>query len=357
MRALSPNWRVRPLVVVLVLIWSASWPAVKVGVSTMPPIWFACLRYAVATVCGFGIVAARGEMKRPSTSDWRFVAVSGVLQMAAYSALTAVALTRLPPGRASILAFSTPLWVAPLSAWWLNERITWRGLAGVGAGLVGVLVIASPALQQGARSQLSSYAFLVCAAAGWAVSIVFVRAHRFQTSTLALAPWQMLVAAGLLLPLATALEGRRPPVTIRAVAVLSYVGPIATAFGYWAAVEVGRSVPATTMSVVLLAVPGLGLLLSAIALHETITVPLVFGMLLIGSGIWLVKSPSGSQLPRDRLLHPQRDRGIDVSGPPRGSDDGRDGSAGDHECHDDEGRRVQWTYAEQHASQQPARRD
>jgi drug/metabolite transporter (DMT)-like permease len=293
-KAASPDSRAGSLLVVLVLIWGASWPAVKVGVSAMPPVWFACLRYVVATVCGFGVVWVRGELRRPSPSDWPLVAVSGVLQMAVYSALTAVALTRLPPGRASVLAFSTPLWVAPLSAWWLNERLTWRGLAGVATGLAGVLVVVSPGLQHGARGQLACYALLLCAAAGWGVSIVFVRAHRFQTSTAALAPWQMLVAAGLLLPLATTLEGRWPPMTIRAVAVLSYVGPIATAFAYWAAVEVGRSVRATTMSMVLLAVPGLGLLLSVIALHESIDISLVLGILLVASGIRVVTNGDGN---------------------------------------------------------------
>ena len=289
--SLAAHARSRSLLVLLVMVWGASWPAIKVGVSTMPPVWFACLRYFVATVCGFGVVAVRGELKRPSASDWRLVAVSGVLQMATYSALTAVALTRLPPGRASVLAFSTPLWVAPLSAWWLDERPTWRSLAGVGTGLAGVLVIVSPALLQGQRSQLASYGLLLCAAAAWAVSIVFVRVHRFQTSALALAPWQMLVAALLLLPLATILEGAWPRIPLRAMAALSYVGPIATAFAYWAAVEVGRFVRATTMSMVLLAVPGVGLLLSAITLHESLNLSLELGIVLIGAGIWVVTSP------------------------------------------------------------------
>ena len=283
--------RGRSLLVLLVMVWGVSWPAIKVGVSAMPPVWFACLRYCVATVCCFGVVAVRGELRRPSPSDWRLVAASGVLQMATYSALTAVALTRLPPGRASVLAFSTPLWVAPLSAWWLDERLTWRGLAGVATGLAGVLVIVSPALQQGQRTQLPFYGLLLCAAAAWAVSIVFVRAHRFQTSALALAPWQMLVAVLLLLPLAALLEGAWPHIPVRAMAALLYVGPIATAFAYWAAVEVGRVVRATTMSMVLLAVPGLGLLLSTIALHESLNLSLELGILLIGAGIWVVTSP------------------------------------------------------------------
>jgi drug/metabolite transporter (DMT)-like permease len=74
-------------------------------------------------------------------------------------------------------------------------------------------------------------------------------------------------------------------------AALSYVGPIATAFAYWAAVEVGRFVRATTMSMVLLAVPGLGLLLSTIALHESLNLPLELGILLIAAGIWGVTNP------------------------------------------------------------------
>ena len=66
------------------------------------------------------------------------------------------------------------------------------------------------------------------------------------------------------------------------------MGPIATAFAYWAAVEVGRFVRATTMSMVLLAVPGLGLLVSTIAFHESLDLSLKFGILLIGGGIWIV---------------------------------------------------------------------
>ena len=187
--------RARWLLVLLVVIWGVSWPVVKIGVTTVPPIWFACLRYVTGTVCLFAVVALRRELTFPSLADWKLIVVSGVLQMATYSALTAVALTRLPAGRASVLAFSTPLWVVPLSVWRLHEQVSWPGRIGVGAGLAGVLVIASPGLQRTGHDQLAPYTLLLGAAAGWAVSIVFVRAHRFQASTLTLAPWQTLVAA------------------------------------------------------------------------------------------------------------------------------------------------------------------
>ncbi|HSQ32841.1 MAG TPA: DMT family transporter [Gemmatimonadaceae bacterium] len=274
----------------LVAIWAVSWPVIKIGVSVVPPIWYASLRYLIATSCLFALVAARGELAVPSSRDWRLVVVSGVFQMAAYSAFTGLALTILPPGRASVLAFSTPLWVVPLAAWWLREPVSRRSLCGVALGLLGVLIIASPALQRHGGGQFASYAMLMSAAAAWAISIVFVRAHRFDSSALALAPWQALVATALLAPLAALIEGPPPALEWRGVASLAYVGPVATAFAYWAVVEVGRQLRASTISMALLATPSLGLLISALTLGERVSGSLATGVLLVGAGIRLATS-------------------------------------------------------------------
>jgi drug/metabolite transporter (DMT)-like permease len=277
----------RPLLALLVLIWAVSWPVIKVGVSAVPPIWFACLRYAIATGVLVAIAGARGTLRVPRRSDRQLVLVSGVLQMAAYSALTALALTRLPAGRASVLAFSTPLWVVPLAVWRGQERVSWRASLGVVVGLVGIVVIALPALLGGGARLAPAYAMLVASAAAWAVSIVFVREHRFEASPIVLAPWQTLVAAIILLLIAVATEGAPPPIGWRGVLALAYVGPVATAFAYWAIVDVGRRLPASTLSVALLATPSLGLLISALTLGERVDVSLIVGMVFVGAGIRL----------------------------------------------------------------------
>ena len=277
----------RLLLILLVLTWAISWPVIKVGVATVPPIWFGCLRYAVAALCVFALVGMREGFNFPSRSDWSLVVVSGALQMGAYSALTGLALTILPPGRASVLAFSTPIWVVPLAAWRLRESISRQALAGTAIGLLGVIAIAAPSLHADGRDQIIAYAMLMAAAAAWAFSIVFVRGHRFAASALALAPWQMLVAATLLLPLALAAEGPLPRIGARGVVALAYVGPIATAFAYWAVVEAGRHFRAGTMSMALLATPALGILISALTLGEAVSVSLVAGVVLIGIGIRL----------------------------------------------------------------------
>jgi len=278
----------RTLLALTILAWATSWPVIKIGVASVPPLWYACLRYAIATACLFTLLLARREAALPRRADWPLVAVSGVFQMAAYSALTASALTILPAGRASVLAFSTPIWVVPLSAWWLRERASRRSLLGIALGLVGVLAIAAPSLQVRAADQVLAYAMLLGAAACWAICIVAVRAHRFAASALALAPWQMLLAACLLLPVAIAVEGAPQAVTVTGAASLAYVGSIATAFAYWAVVESGRHFPASTMSMALLATPSLGILISTLVLRETVERHLLAGVLLVGVGIWLV---------------------------------------------------------------------
>ena len=279
--------RPRLLLALLIMSWAASWPVIKVGVTTVPPVWYACLRYVIATACLFVLVALRRGLVWPSPSDWRLVGVSGALQMGAYSALTGFALTRLPPGRASVLAFSTPLWVVPLAAWRLHERVSARARLGVGVGLAGVLVIVAPTLQRDGTDGFVAYAMLMAAAGAWALSIVFVRMHRFGAPALMLAPWQTLVAATLLGPLALTVEGRPPLIGPIGIASLAYVGPVATAFGYWAVVEVGRHYRASTMAMVLLATPALGLLISALALGEPLDAPLIVGVALVGAGIRL----------------------------------------------------------------------
>ena len=278
--------RARLLLTALVLIWAVSWPVIKLGVAAVPPLWYGCARYAIAAGCLAPVVVLRRRLVWPSRSDWRLVVVSGVLQMAAYSALTGLALTRLPPGRASVLAYTTPVWVVPLAAWRLGERVSWRVLGGVGAGLLGVLVIAAPGVRSGGA--ILPYAMLLGAAACWATSIVFVRAHRFDATPLELAPWQMLVAAALLWLAAMAVEGHPPTIAARGIASLAYAGPVATALGYWAIVEAGRHLRAGTISMGLLATPGLGVMISALTLGERVTGGLVVGMALVAGGIRLV---------------------------------------------------------------------
>jgi drug/metabolite transporter (DMT)-like permease len=182
------------------------------------------------------------------------------------------------------LAFSTPVLVAPLAAWRLGEKVSLKIAAGVIIGCAGIVIIASPSFSVGGK-QAVAYAMLMGAAAAWAITIVTVRGHRFESSALSLAPWQMLIAAALLLPVAISVEGSPGQFSLIGAATLAYVAPVATAFAYWAAVEAGRRFTASTMSMALLATPSVGLLISVWALNEPINASLLTGVVLTATGI------------------------------------------------------------------------
>lgn len=282
--ALIPN---AILLLLLVMIWAISWPAIKVGVSEIPPIWFAVLRYVIATAVMFPLVAVLGSLAFPARQDWRLILVSGALQMAAFAAFMALALVTLPPGRASVLAYATPLWVVPLAAWRLGEWLPRSAVFGVMCGVLGVVAIATPSLLLSQAHHMAAYACLMAASIAWAVSIVFVRGHQFAGTALSLAPWQMLVAMVLLLPFALLIDGPLPTFGMAGWLSLAFVGPIATAFAYWALVQAGRYFHASTVSMALLATPSVGIVISALTLGEQIDLSLVVGVLLTGLGIWL----------------------------------------------------------------------
>jgi drug/metabolite transporter (DMT)-like permease len=94
---------------------------------------------------------------------------------------------------------------------------------------------------------------------------------------------------------AMTVEGRPGSIGAGGVASLAYVGPVATAFAYWAVVETGRHLRASTMSIALLATPSLGILISTLTLGETVGASLVAGVVLIGTGIRLAAiAPKGA---------------------------------------------------------------
>jgi drug/metabolite transporter (DMT)-like permease len=171
--------------------------------------------------------------------------------------------------------------------WRLAERMPCRGWLGVTLGIAGACVIAAPSLRAETPAQLLGCAALLIAAMAWAISIVYVRSHSFRASPLVLAPWQSLVAMVLLLPCAMLLEGEPSPIGLSAALSLGYVGPIATAFAYWAMVEAGSRLRASTVSMALLATPPLGIAISVWTMHETLDRSLLGGVLLITLGIVL----------------------------------------------------------------------
>lgn len=278
------------LLVLVILLWGANWPVMKVGLNYMPALKFAALRMALGAAIMFIVNAIGGTLRLPSRNDWKIVLSVGIMQMAGYLMLIITGLQFVPPGRSSILAYTTSLWVVPLAAIFLNERLPRLKLLGFCVGIAGVAVMFNPlGFEWHDPHVLIGNGLLMLGALLWAGQIVQVRGHRWEGSPLTLAPWQFLVAACVITPFALYVDHGRAIHWGTAVGlILLYNGPIATAFGFWAVLTFTRALPAVTTSLATLGVPVVGLLLSAAALGERLTATIVGGLVLILAGLTLV---------------------------------------------------------------------
>lgn len=284
------------LLAMVVLAWGTNWPVTKMIVHDVPPIWATAMRCMIAAIALAPLLWAQGTFIIPRRGDLPVVFCTAMLHLVAFSALVAAGLQFVPAGRAIVLGYTTPIWVAIGASLFLSEAITRRRAIGIGFGLAGLAVIFNPlTLNWGDRQVLLGSGMILIAAFCWAANIVYVRAHRWISTPFQLVFWQVLLAAAVLSVIAWLMEGAPRIVwTMRLSALLLYSGIVCTAFANWAMTMVNRSLPAVTTSLCLLATPLLGIVSATVFLGEALEPSLFLAMTLIIGGIALGAVGGGS---------------------------------------------------------------
>lgn len=279
---------------VMILLWGFSWPAMKLCLHSISPLWMAAIRFGSAAVCLFIFTGIRGELRLPVKQDLPIIASVSIFQMMAFTLLSLVAMSKICAGQAALLAYTTPLWVSLITVVVLRQSLLKSQFYSVIAGLLGIIVVCSPSLLQGQSSVMFGDLMLLGAAVCWSIVIVHVKQHRWHSSPLMLAPWQMLVSALPLTVLALMTEGV-PQITWNAqlVGLLTFIGPVATCFCFVISLAVGRRISSVSMSIATLGVPVVGMFSSILFLNEQVTVTIAVGVvLIIGSLIGILVSPA-----------------------------------------------------------------
>lgn len=281
------------LLSVVVVLWGANWPIMKVGLESISPMWFGGLRMTIGAAVLFALLAVIGRFHLPPRQDWPVVLSVGLLHMTFTTALMYIGLSYVDAGRAALLSYTTPLWVAPLAMPLLGETLGWRKITGIAVGLGGLAVLFNPfGFDWSNPDTVIGNGILTISAMTWALAIIHVRKHKWHGTPLDLAPWQMAIAGVLLCSGALVVEDADAIQWSGWLAAnLAYNGVIASSFCFWAMLTVIRSLPAVTTSTASLAIPVSGVLFSALALGEVLTPTLLGGLALIVAGVALVSLP------------------------------------------------------------------
>jgi drug/metabolite transporter (DMT)-like permease len=272
----------------LAVVWGTHWTVVRVGLEDVPPFSYAALRVVLAGVVMIVLLGARRRLRPPARGDLPIVVSYGLIGIAATVALMNLGLAVIPAGRASILAYTLPLWVVPIMAVVRRSRPTGPEWLGLALGMAGLVLLLEPGtIDWAAPGALLGAGFLLLNAVAGAVALVHVRLHRWRGTPLDVLPWQLLVA---LIPLAALALAESGGITWSTAAVLAllYSGPLATAFAYWAHQSVSRAIGPLAAGVGSLAVPVIGITVGAIVLHEPVGPAELAGLLVTGAGVAVV---------------------------------------------------------------------
>lgn len=286
---MSETRRAWGLLAVAVLAWGVNWPVMKLGLTHIGPLWFAAWRVVLAAGLLFALLAAQGRLAPPRREDVPVLISVGFVQIGLCLALLHSALLFLEAGRAAVLAYTTPIWAGPLAALFLRERLTAPRLAGIALGMAGVgALFHAQLLNWDWADAHPGQAMPLVSAFLWAGVIVHVRRHGKSRPHLALLPWQLSLGAAVLVAAALVFEGPpRLPLEAGLLGALAFNGAIATAFAFWAYIGAARVLPASSTALGSLGIPVVGLLSSNWVLGESLTLPILAGMTLIGGGIVL----------------------------------------------------------------------
>ncbi|MDQ0469045.1 DMT family transporter [Labrys wisconsinensis] len=164
------------LLALLATLWGASYSFIKLGVATIPPITLIAARTLIAGLVLLAALRLRGLTMPRDRASWRRFAMQACLNSAVPFTLIAWAERTVDASLASILNATTPIFAFLLTiAVTRHEAVTARKLFGIGAGLLGIVLVVGVDALRGAGQALVPQLAIVAATACYGAAAVFGR--------------------------------------------------------------------------------------------------------------------------------------------------------------------------------------
>jgi drug/metabolite transporter (DMT)-like permease len=257
---------------IVCVFWGSTYLAIKVGVTELPPFLFAGLRFLVAGLILLAVARALGD-PLPRKSDWRTLAIVGLLLLAGGNALVVWSEQYVGSGIASIFVVTVAMWTALFDAIIPggSSELNWRVVAGLLLGFLGTLLLigATPAeiLAADKRGPIA----LTIASASWSLGSVYAKRHPTQASPYMGAAFQMIVGGAAVALVGTSLgEWASWHLSSRGIGAIAYLVIFGSILGYSAYSYALRHASATIVGTYAYVNPVIAVLLGWLLLHEPV---------------------------------------------------------------------------------------
>lgn len=281
------------LLLLLSVLWGASYTFIKVGVETIPPLTLIAARTSIAAAVLLSVIGWRGLKLPRDLLTWRRFMLQACLNSVIPFTLIAWAERTTAASLAAILNATSPIFAFLLTATITrHEHVTVWKLLGISAGLIGTLLIVGVEALSGIGKQFWAQLAIVAATFCYACAAIFGKGFRDYAPILP-AAGSLVCGATVLIPIALAVDRpwRLTP-TISSLSALGALATFSTALAfiiYFRLIQTLGSVGTTAQAY--LRVP-IGVAISAALLGEKLTTTAWLGLGCVVSGVIAMTVPA-----------------------------------------------------------------
>ncbi|TBM07314.1 DMT family transporter [Hafnia paralvei] len=247
--------------VLLTLIWSYSWIAMKQVTLYIGAFDFTALRCVFGAILLLVVLKLRGRGMKPT--PFLYTLAIAVLQTCGMVGLAQWALISGGAGKVAILTYTMPFWVVIMAALFLGERMRRVQYLAIVVAAIGLCLVLQPWKLTG--ESLKSAVLAILSGISWGASAIVAKRlyQRYpKVDLLSLTTWQMVYGA-IIMSVIAWLVPERPIVWDPYVYfALSYSAILATALAWTLWLFVLKNLPAGIAGLSTLAVPVCGVLFS-----------------------------------------------------------------------------------------------
>lgn len=277
----------------LYVCWGSTFMAIAVAVKHMPPLVMGATRFIASGSLMLAYCAISG---RKLFSNWRELALLGaigVLLLTTGNVVVGWAEQFVASGLSALILAITPIWVALIEAVILRKaRLSSRGIAGLGLGIVGLFVLLWPKVQATTnlgRMEMFACLALIWAALSWTLGTLLSKYTKVSVDPFTATGWQMLLAGVVnLLGAATFGELSKAHWTPTAIGAIAYLVTGGSLLGFTAYIWLLEHVATAKVATYAYVNPVIAVILGTLILREPIDRYIVIGTLVIIAGVILV---------------------------------------------------------------------
>jgi len=292
-----PRTHFNPLplyITVFCLLWSFAFIAGKIGVTDCPPLILLAARFLAAGILILAIAAFRRDASPLSWREVAVFAILGVANNALYLGLGYTGLKSVSAGLGGLIVSANPVFTAGFAAMFLGERLTWRKVAGLLLGIIGVALIVWHRMSVGTDS-LHGILFTLAALASIVAGTILFKVLAPKGSLWIGNGVQNLAAGIVLVPFAYAFADVGdivPSARLAGAFAFLVLGGSILAYLLW--FHLLKVCGATAASAYHFLMPPLAMLFAFLVLGEHVEPRDLLGVIPVALGIYLVTRPAAA---------------------------------------------------------------